>query len=101
MNHRNHLIPCVLAVIVAVALFSAAGANPLAAGVGLAFLVCPIVMGIVMWLLMRQPSSATAVSEHDGRGRPPMTSDPLATSATTPPPPRTSEAVVAQRDERR
>jgi hypothetical protein len=99
VNHRNHLIPCVLAVIVAVALFSAAGANPLAAGVGLAFLVCPIVMGVVMWLLMRQPSSSTAPREHDGE-RPPMTSDPLATSATTPSPPRTNEAVVAHHDER-
>ena len=37
MNHRNHLIPCVLAVIVAVALFSAAGANPLAAESALPF----------------------------------------------------------------
>ena len=79
MNHRIHLIPCVLALIAAVALFSAAGGNPLAAGVGLAFLVCPIVMGVVMWLLMRQPGSSTA---------------PDAPSAP-------SEAVVAQRDERR
>ncbi|HEX6659518.1 MAG TPA: hypothetical protein VF065_15615, partial [Ilumatobacter sp.] len=62
-----------------VALFFAAGANPLAAGVGLAFLVCPIVMGIVIWLLMRQPGSSTVPDAPSGP----------------------SEAVVARRDEQR
>lgn len=56
MNHRKHMIPCVLAILVAITLFATVGANPLAVGVGLAFLLCPIVMGTVMWLLMRQPS---------------------------------------------
>lgn len=60
MSHRgNHLLPCVFAAIVAVALLAAFGANPIAAGVGAAFLICPIVMGTVMWLLMRQPKHST------------------------------------------
>ena len=46
VSHRgNHLLPCVFAAIVAVALLAAFGANPIAAGVGAAFLICPIVMG--------------------------------------------------------
>lgn len=58
MNHRKHVIPCLVAALVAMTLFATAGAYPLAAGVGLALLLCPIVMETVTWLLMRQPTSA-------------------------------------------
>ena len=64
MSHRKHIIPCVMAMVVAITLFATVGANPLAAGVGLAFLLCPIVMGTVMWLLMRQPNGSIPVAEH-------------------------------------
>lgn len=63
MNHRHHMILCGLAILVAIMLFSGGGASPLAAGIGLAFLLCPIVMGVVMWLLMRQPSNPSSPSE--------------------------------------
>lgn len=53
MNHRNHLVPCLIAAGVAIVLLTRIGTNPLAAGLGVAFLLCPIVMGAVMWLLMR------------------------------------------------
>jgi hypothetical protein len=64
VKHRNHMILGGIAVLVAVMLLGGGGANPLAAGIGLAFLICPIVMGIVMWLLMRKPSSPISPSEH-------------------------------------
>lgn len=59
MNHRNHLVPCLIAAAVAIVLFTTIGTNPLAAGLGVAFLLCPIVMGTVMWLLMRQQKPTT------------------------------------------
>jgi hypothetical protein len=68
MRNRKHLVPCILATVVAITLFATVGSNPLAAGVGLAFLICPIVMGTVMWLLMRQPKTSIPVdrqSQHD------------------------------------
>jgi uncharacterized protein (DUF2062 family) len=59
MNHRNHLVPCLIAAVVAIVLLTTIRTNPLAAGLGVAFLLCPIVMGTVMWLLMRQPKPTT------------------------------------------
>ena len=63
MNHRNHVVPCLIAAAVAIVLFTTIGTNPLAAGLGVAFLLCPIVMGTVMWLLMRQQKGQTTPSE--------------------------------------
>ncbi|MBI4936410.1 MAG: hypothetical protein HY828_21230 [Actinobacteria bacterium] len=58
MSHRHHLI-CVFAAVGLAAWFLVAGNGGAAlAGVSLALLICPMVMGIVMWLLMRQPNSA-------------------------------------------
>ncbi len=71
MKHRYHMIPCVLAIVVAIVLLTNGRANPLSAGVGFALLICPIVMGTVMWLLMRQPRNPISPSEshelHDSR----------------------------------
>ena len=68
MNHRNHLVPCLIAAAVAIVLLTTIGSNPLAAGLGVAFLLCPIVMGTVMWLLMRQPKPiATDRQQEDAR----------------------------------
>ncbi len=64
MKHRQHIIICGLAILAAAMLLSRGGASPFAAGIGLAFLLCPIVMGTVMWLLMRKPPSTTSPSEH-------------------------------------
>jgi len=67
MNHRNHLIPCLIAAAVAIVLFTTIGTNPIGAGLGVAFLLCPIVMGTVMWLLMRQEKPTTIDRQRDMR----------------------------------
>ncbi len=65
MNHRHHLV-CVAAAVGLAAWFLVAGNGGAAlAGVSLALLICPLVMGVVMWLLMRQPPSAPHQSERD------------------------------------
>lgn len=63
MSHRHHLI-CVFAAVGLAVWFLVAGNGGLAlAGVSLALLICPLVMGVVMWLLMRQPQSPPHQSE--------------------------------------
>ncbi|HQZ34727.1 MAG TPA: hypothetical protein PK020_09880 [Ilumatobacteraceae bacterium] len=63
MNHRHHLI-CVFAAVGLGVWFLVAGNGGLAfAGVGLALLICPLVMGAVMWLLMRQSQTNPQRSE--------------------------------------
>jgi hypothetical protein len=58
MNRRHHLI-CFAAAVGLAMWFLFAGRGGVAlAGVSLALLICPLVMGVVMWLLMRQPHSA-------------------------------------------
>lgn len=57
MSHRHHLICLVGAVGLAMWLLVAGTGGLALAGVGLALLICPLVMGVVMWLLMRQPQS--------------------------------------------
>lgn len=53
MNHRHHLF-CLGAAAVAITLLLLAGTSNLAVvGISAALLICPIVMGVVMWLLMR------------------------------------------------
>ena len=57
MSRRHHLI-CVFASAGLAMWLLVAGNGGLAlAGVSLALLICPLVMGVVMWLLMRQPQS--------------------------------------------
>lgn len=59
MNHRRHLL-CLVPIGLAAVLFLVSGGSAMLAGVGLALVLCPLVMGTVMWLLMRQqPSKAT------------------------------------------
>ena len=60
MNHRHHLICVVAAVGLAVWFLVAGNGGAALAGVSLALLICPLVMGAVMWMLMRQPKSASA-----------------------------------------
>ncbi|MBI5088579.1 MAG: hypothetical protein HZB15_06890 [Actinobacteria bacterium] len=66
MNHRHHLICVVAAVGLAVWFLVAGNGGAALAGVSLALLLCPLVMGVVMWLLMRQPQSAP----HQGQSGP-------------------------------
>ena len=65
MNHRHHLV-CVAAAVGLAVWFLVAGSGGAAlAGVSLALLLCPLVMGAVMWLLMRQPPSAPGQTDRD------------------------------------
>lgn len=58
MSHRHHVI-CLFAAVGLALWFLVAGNGGIAlAGVSLALLICPLVMGVVMWLLMRQPQSS-------------------------------------------
>ncbi len=57
MNHRHHLM-CLVAAVGLGGFLLVVGNGGLAfAGLGLALLICPLVMGGVMWLLMRQPQA--------------------------------------------
>ncbi len=58
MKHRNHMIPCVIIALIAIAFLSTRGSISLGAGAGVALLLCPLVMGTVMWLLMRRPDGS-------------------------------------------
>ena len=76
MNHRHHRI-CLGAAAVAIALLLLAGSSNLAVvGISAALLVCPIVMGGVMWLLMRsapqqrKDRELLPPAQHANAGRP-------------------------------
>jgi hypothetical protein len=61
VKHRHHLV-CIAAGLGLVAWFLLAGSGGATlASVSLALLLCPLVMGVVMWLLVRQPRT----SPHD------------------------------------
>jgi hypothetical protein len=64
MKHRNHVIPCVIIALIAIAFLSTRGSISLGAGAGVALLLCPLVMGTMMWLLMRRPGGSAANSGH-------------------------------------
>ncbi len=54
MKHRYHLI-CLAGAGIAVALLLfGSGSNLPLVGIGAVLLICPIVMGAMMWLMMRQ-----------------------------------------------
>lgn len=77
MKHRNHMIPCVIVALMAIAFLFTQGRISLGAGAGLALLLCPLVMGTMMWLLMRRPDASTASrgrSQPDSLEAPPTTS---------------------------
>ena len=64
MSHRHHLL-CVFAAVGLALWFVFAGSGGSAlAGVSLAILLCPLVMGFVMWLLMRGPKPTTDHEVH-------------------------------------
>lgn len=63
MKHRNHMIPCVIIALIAIAFLSTRGSISLGAGAGVALLLCPLVMGTMMWLLMRRPDAPRSTSQ--------------------------------------
>lgn len=67
MSRRHHLV-CLFAAVGLGVWFLVAGSSGVAlAGVSLALLICPLVMGGVMWLLMRQPPSTPHHTEGEPR----------------------------------
>lgn len=64
MKHHNHMIPCVIIAVIAMAVLALSGSAPLGAGIGLTLLLCPLLMGAVMWLLMRQPNGPAPHNGH-------------------------------------
>ena len=65
MSHRHHLMCFVAAVGLGVLLLVAGNGGLALAGLSLALLICPLVMGGVMWFLMRQPQSTPDQSDGD------------------------------------
>lgn len=61
--HKGHMTGCVIAIGLALVLFTTTGGSIGGLGLLLAVLICPITMGAVMWFLMgSQRNSATAHS---------------------------------------
>jgi hypothetical protein len=52
------MIPCAIIAVIAIVVLTLSGSAPLGAGIGLTLLLCPLLMGTVMWLLMRQPNGS-------------------------------------------
>ena len=61
------MIPCVIIAVLAMSVLALSGSAPFGAGIGLTLLLCPVLMGTVMWLLMRQPSGPAT---HEGHTNP-------------------------------
>jgi hypothetical protein len=73
VKHRNHMIPCLIIAAIILAMLALGYGAPLGAGVGLTLLLCPLLMGAVMWLLMRQPQESAAdddIARSEGRDQP-------------------------------
>lgn len=73
MKHHNHLVPCAIIAVIAMSVLALSGRAPLGAGIGLTLLLCPLLMGTVMWLLMRQPNGP---ARHDGHTNPELHEQP-------------------------
>jgi hypothetical protein len=58
------MIPCAIVAVIALVFLATRGGSPLGAGFGFALLLCPLMMGGMMWLLMRQPTTPSSHCEH-------------------------------------
>jgi hypothetical protein len=76
------MIPCAIIAVIAIVVLALSGSAPLGAGIGLTLLLCPLLMGTVMWLLMRQPSGPAA---RDDRAHPELHDHPQHASTNTHP----------------
>jgi hypothetical protein len=65
MKHRNHLICLLPAIVLAAWLIIGNPGSAALTGLGLVVLICPITMGVVMWMLMRQPDHGTPPRSHE------------------------------------
>ncbi|MBI4883904.1 MAG: hypothetical protein HY826_07610 [Actinobacteria bacterium] len=59
MKHRNHMILVAAVAFVAMIVLVPRGIRPFGAGVGFALLLCPLVMGTMMWMMMRRTDGPT------------------------------------------
>lgn len=59
---RHHLVCLAMAAVAIGLLLVSGGSNLPIVGISAALLICPIVMGVVMWLLMR-PDTSTVPDE--------------------------------------
>lgn len=64
MKHRHRMIPFAVIALIAMVAIALSGRAPLGAGIGLTLLLCPLLMGTVMWLLMRQLNASAVQDDH-------------------------------------
>jgi hypothetical protein len=67
------MIPCVIIAVIAMSVLALSASAPLGAGIGLTLLLCPLLMGTVMWVLMRQPNGPAT---HDSHTNPELNEQP-------------------------
>ena len=79
MKNRSHVIPFVLVALAAMIFLAPRSGAGFGVGLGLVLLLCPLVMGTMMWLMMRRPDAA---SEHREQVQaPPAVDQPSASGA--------------------
>lgn len=64
MNHRSRMIPFMIVALVAMIILVPRSSAGFGVGIGLALLLCPLVMGSMMWLMMRQNDAPADHTEH-------------------------------------
>ena len=62
--HKGHMTGCVIAIGLALVLFTTTGGSIGGLGLLLAVLICPITMGAVMWFLMGSQRNAGTAHSH-------------------------------------
>ncbi|MEQ1874576.1 MAG: hypothetical protein ABL953_12700 [Ilumatobacteraceae bacterium] len=79
MKNRSHVIPFVFVAIAAMIFLVPRSGAGFGVGLGLVLLLCPLVMGTMMWLMMRRPDAASEHREH--AQAPPAANEPAASGA--------------------
>ena len=64
MNHRSRMIPFMIIALVAMVFLAPRSSAGFGVGIGLALLLCPLVMGSMMWLMMRKHDAPVDHPEH-------------------------------------
>ena len=60
MKHRKLMIPCAIIAVIALTVLATNGSTSFGVGIGLVLVLCPLLMGTMMWMLMRQPKAPAA-----------------------------------------